>query len=86
LVIPFGLTNEPSTLQGFMNSIFNTFLRKFLVVVFYYILIYSKSWKDHVQHIDRVLQLLKEKKIYAQPSKCLFWVKEVGYLGHIVSH
>jgi hypothetical protein len=50
------------------------------------ILIYSKSWEDHVQHVDKVLQLLKEQQLYAKPSKCFFGVKEVEYLVHIVSH
>jgi hypothetical protein len=39
-----------------------------------------------VQHVDKVLQLLKEQQLYAKPSKCFFGVKEVEYLGHIVSH
>jgi hypothetical protein len=50
------------------------------------ILIYRKSSEDHVRHVDKVLQLLKEKQLYAKPSKCFFGVKEVEYLGHIVSH
>ena len=49
-------------------------------------LIYNKSWEDHVPHVDMVLQLLKEQQLYAKPSKCCFRVKEVEYLGHIVSH
>ena len=57
-----------------------------MVVFFDDILIYSKSWKEHVQHVDRVLQLLKEQQLYAKPSKCFFWVKEGDYLGHIVYH
>jgi hypothetical protein len=57
-----------------------------VLVFFDDILIYSKSWEDHVQHIDKVLQLLKEQQLYAKPSKCFFGVKEVEYFGHIVSH
>jgi hypothetical protein len=57
-----------------------------LLVFFDDILIYSKSWEDHVQHVDKVLQLLKEQQLCAKVSKCFFGVKEVEYLGHIVSH
>jgi hypothetical protein len=39
-----------------------------------------------VRHVDKVIQLLKEQQLYAKPSKCFFGVKEVDYLGHIVSH
>ena len=57
-----------------------------MLVFFDDILIYSKSWKEHVCHVERVLKLLKEHQIYAKPSKCAFGVQEVEYLGHIVSH
>ena len=57
-----------------------------MLVLFDDILIYNRSWKDHVQHVDRVLKLLQEKKLYAKTSKCFFGVQEVEYLGHIVSH
>jgi len=86
MVMPFGLTNAPSTFQIFMNSIFKPFLRKFVLVFFDDILIYNNSWKDHVQHVDRVLKLLEEKQLYVKTSKRFFRVQEVEYLGHIVSH
>ena len=86
LAIPFGLVNAPSTFQGLMNSIFKTFLRKFVLIFFDDILIYRNSWEEHVQHIEWVLQLLKEKQLYVKPSNCFFGVKEAQYLCHIVSH
>ena len=61
--------NATSTFQGLMNSIFNPFLRKFVLIYFDDTLIYRKSWEEHVQHVDRVLQLLKEQELYAKPSK-----------------
>ena len=57
-----------------------------MLVYFYDILIYNRYWKDHVQHVDRVLKLLEEKQLYAKTSKFFFGVQEVEYLGHIVSH
>jgi hypothetical protein len=51
------------------------------------ILLYNKSWEEHVHYVDKVLlQLLEEQQLYAKLSKCAFWVEEVEYLGHIVSH
>jgi hypothetical protein len=79
-------SNAPSTFQILMNSIFNPFLRNFLLVFFDDILIYNKSWEEHVHHVDKILQLLEEQKIYAKSSNCAFGVQEVEYVGHIVSH
>jgi hypothetical protein len=84
--MPFCLTNAPSTFQSSMNYIFRPVLIKFVLIFFNDILIYNKSWKEHVHHVDMVLKLLEEQQLYENPSKCAFGFQEVKYLGHIVSH
>ena len=84
--IPKKVTNAPSTFQGLMNSIFKPLLRKNVLVFFDDILIYIKSWKDHVKHVDRVLKLLEEKQLYEKTSNCFFGVQEVEYLGTQLAH
>ena len=49
------------------------------------VLIYSKTEEEHADHLKMVLQVLKEKKLYAKLSKCEFWLKEVSFLGHVIS-
>ena len=49
------------------------------------ILIYSRDESEHAKHLRTVLQILREKKLYAKFSKSEFWLREVGFLGHIVS-
>ncbi|PNX79791.1 retrotransposon-related protein [Trifolium pratense] len=84
-VMPFGVTNAPGVFMEYMNRIFHSFLDKFVVVFIDDILVYSKSEEEHKEHLRIVLQVLKEKKLYAKLSKCDFWLKEVSFLGHVIS-
>ena len=61
------------------------FLDKFVVVFIDDILIYSKSEEEHKGHLRAVLQRLRDHQLYAKFSKCEFWLKQVGFLGHILS-
>ncbi|KAD6119124.1 hypothetical protein E3N88_10395 [Mikania micrantha] len=85
LVMPFGVTNAPAIFMDLMNRVCRPYLDKFVIVFIDDILIYSKSPKDHEQHLTQILALLKHEKLYAKFSKCEFWLREVQFLGHIIS-
>lgn len=84
LVIPFGLTNASAAFMDLMNRTFKSHLNKFVIVFIDDILIYSKTKEEHEEHLRIVLEILREKKLYAKFSKCEFWLNQVQFLDHII--
>jgi hypothetical protein len=85
LVMSFGLTNAPAHFSYLMNSVFMPELDKFVVVFIDDILIYSKNEEEHAEHLRVVLTRLRDHQLYAKFSKCEFWLKEIQFLGHVLS-
>jgi len=84
-VLLFGLSNAPATFQATMNALFRPHLRKFIIVFFDDILIYSTMWEDHLLHLQITFELLSANQFYLKLSKCSFALQQVEYLGHVVS-
>jgi hypothetical protein len=84
-IMSFGLTNAPAYFMDLMNKVFMKFLDKFVVVFIDDILVYSKTEEEHAEHLWLVLGTQHEHQLYAKFSKCEFWLKEVGFLGHVLS-
>jgi len=85
LVMPFGLSNAPATFQALMNDVLRPYLRRFVLVFFDDILIYSSSWAEHLQHVAIVLRALQDHHLHLKRSKCSFGASSVAYLGHVIS-
>jgi hypothetical protein len=84
LLMPFGLSNAPSTFQALMKSILKPFLHRCMLVFFDDILIYSSSWMEHLQHLCTVLIVIFAHRLHLKWSKCSFATTIVHYLGHII--
>jgi len=84
-VMSFGLTNAPAYFMYLMNKVFMDYLDKFVVVFIDDILVFSRNEEEHEEHLRLVLQRLRENQLYAKLSKCEFWLKEVSFLGHVIS-
>jgi hypothetical protein len=85
LVMSFILMNAPTHFMYLMNSVFMPEFDKFVMLFIDIILVYSKSIEEHEEHLWIVLQQLQEHQLYTKFSKCEFWIKEVPFLGHVVS-
>jgi hypothetical protein len=84
LVMAFGLCNAPATFQALMNDVLRPFLRCFVLVFFDDILVYSRTWADHLRHLRAVLDQLRRHQLFVKHTKCSFTATAVAYLGHVI--
>lgn len=85
LVMPFGLTNAPCTFQSLMNHVFQDISRKFVLVFFDDILVYSRTWEELLEHLTEVFLILQQQQLYLKLSKCIFGATLIEYLGYFIS-
>ena len=84
-VMSFGLTNSLATSMDLMNRVFQNYLDSFLIVFIDDILVYSMDECYHMGHLKVVLHVLKHYQLFCNYSKCLFWLRSIMFLGHIIS-
>jgi hypothetical protein len=84
-VMSFGLTNASTYFMYMMNKVFMKYLDKFVVVFIDDILVYLRSEEEYEGHLCLVLQKFQDYKLYVKLSKCEFWLKQVAFLGHVIS-
>ena len=83
--MPFGLQNAPSTFQRLMTCCFGDLNFTHLLIYLDDIIIFSKSFNEHLERLQLVFDRLREHGLKLKPSKCQLVRKEVQYLGHLVS-
>ena len=85
-VMQMGDCNAPSTFQQLMTAIFQDFLRRFVHVYPDDIFIYSQSIREHIEHIMKVLQRLRESQFYLSRSKLDLFSDKTACLGHVIDN
>ena len=83
MVMPFGLTNSPATFMRLINDFIHHMLGHTMVIYLDDILVFSKTWEDHLHHVRAMLQLLRAHKLQVKKRKSSFGENSVSYLGFI---
>jgi len=83
--MPFGLATAPATFQRLMQTVMSDFLFDFLLVYLDDLLVYSRTFDEHLDHLDRLLTRIGETGMKLNLAKCHLLRREVTYLGHTIS-
>lgn len=84
-VMPLGLTNALATFQALIHQIFGSFLRKCITVFFDDILVYNKTFHDHVPRLTLAIQIFHDNSLFFDKPKCGFSASKVEYLGNFIT-
>ena len=81
--MPFGLKGAPATFQRMVDKILNG-LGKFASAYIDDVIVFSKTWNEHLKHLEIVLSKIQEAGLTIKKKKCQFGMSECGYLGHVI--
>jgi hypothetical protein len=84
-VMPFGLCNAPATFQRLMDRVYEGIAWKFVVVYLDDTIVYSRTFDDHLKHLNEVFRRIKQAGLRLNIEKCNFWMQRLPFLGHIIA-
>lgn len=83
--VPFGLATGAAVLSRLLDSVFGEFKFKFVFNYLDDVVVYSKNFEDHIEHLKQVTTRLREAGLTVKPGKVILAKSEISFLGHIVS-
>ena len=83
--LPFGLTNAPSIFQRLMEFVLRDHLQKIVIIYIDDIIIFSRTFNDHIKHLCVIFEIIKNANLSLKPSKCFLAQKALDFLGYVIS-